>query len=55
MNNSVISIDLAKNVFWVCEFNQYYKPTSNKKVRRAKLLDSVRKPQADSHRDGSLL
>jgi len=43
MNNSVISIDLAKNVFQVCEFNQYQKPTSNKKVRRAKLLDSVRK------------
>jgi len=43
MNNSVTSIDLAKNVFQVCEFNQYHKPTSNKKVRRAKLLDSVRK------------
>ncbi len=43
MNNSVISIDLAKNVFQVCEFNQYHKPTSNKKVRRANLLDSVRK------------
>lgn len=42
MNNSVISIDLAKNVFQVCEFNQYHKPTVNKKVRRAKLLDTVR-------------
>jgi transposase len=42
MNNSVISIDLAKNVFQVCEFNRYHKSTFNKKVRRNKLLDTVR-------------
>ena len=41
MNDSVISIDLAKNVFQVCEFNQYHRPTLNKKVRRARLLDTV--------------
>lgn len=46
MNNSVISIDLAKNVFQVCEFNQYHKPTFNKKIRRAKLLHTVRQLKA---------
>jgi len=42
MNDNVISIDLAKNVFQVCDFNQYHKPTSNRKVRRGKLLDAIR-------------
>ncbi len=46
MNDSVISIDLAKNVFQVCEFNQHRKPTFNKKVKRAKLLDTVRQLQS---------
>lgn len=46
MNDSVISIDLAKNVFQVCEFNQYHKPTFNKKIRRAKLLHTVGKLKA---------
>ncbi len=40
-NNSVISIDLAKNVFQVCLLNQHNKVTSNKKVRRTKLLETV--------------
>jgi len=42
MNDSVISIDLAKNVFQVCEFNRYRRPVFNKKVKRARLLDTVR-------------
>jgi len=42
MNDSVVSIDLAKNVFQVCDFNRYRKSTFNKKVRRGKLLDTVR-------------
>ena len=40
-NNSVISIDLAKNVFQVCLLNRQNKITTNKKVRRAKLLETV--------------
>lgn len=40
-NNSVISIDLAKNVFQVCLLNQHNKITINKKVRRSKLLETV--------------
>lgn len=40
-NNSVISIDLAKNVFQVCLLNQHNKITTNKKVRRSKLLETV--------------
>jgi len=42
MDNSVISIDLAKTVFQVCEFNQHSKPTLNIKVKRDKLFDTVR-------------
>jgi transposase len=40
-NNSVISIDLAKNVFQVCVLNPHNKITTNKKVRRSKLLETV--------------
>ena len=39
--NSVISIDLAKNVFQVCLLNPHNKITTNKKVRRSKLLETV--------------
>lgn len=31
-NNSVISIDLAKNVFQVCLLNPHNKITTNKKI-----------------------
>jgi transposase len=41
INNSVISIDLAKNVFQVCVLSQHNKITMNKKVRRTKLLETV--------------
>ena len=41
MSNSVISIDLAKNVFQVCVFDEHRKPIFNKKVTRAKLLETV--------------
>ena len=41
MNNSVISIDLAKNVFQVCLFNEHHRPVFNRKVTRAKLLETV--------------
>ena len=46
MSNSVISIDLAKNVFQVCVFDEHRKPIFNTKVTRAKLLETVmnRKP-----------
>ncbi len=40
-NNSVISIDLVTNVFQVCLLNQHNKITTNKKVRRSKLLETV--------------
>ena len=40
-NHSVTSIDLAKNVFQVSLLNQHNKVTSNKKVRRSKLLETV--------------
>ena len=40
-NHSVISIDLAKNVFQVCLLNQHNKVTTNKKVSRSKLLKTV--------------
>jgi transposase len=45
-NHSVISIDLAKNVFQVCLLNQHNRVTSNKKVSRKKLLDSISKLDA---------
>ncbi len=43
MNNSVISIDLAKNVFQVYVLNEHHKPIFNKKVTRARLLETVLK------------
>ena len=43
MNNSLISIDLAKNVFQVCMFNEQRVPVINKKVSRANLLKTVAK------------
>ncbi len=42
MNTSVISIDLAKNVFQVCALNQAHKVIVNKKVKRKDLLDVLR-------------
>jgi hypothetical protein len=39
--NSVISIDLAKNVFQVYLLNPHNQITINKKVRRSKLLETV--------------
>ena len=48
MNNSVISIDLAKNVFQGCMLNQNQKPVLNKKVKRLKLLDTIRNLEAES-------
>lgn len=47
MNNSVISIDLAKNVFQVCLFNEHHKPVFNKKVTRARLLETVMKLESN--------
>ena len=41
MNNSVISIDLAKNVFQVCVLNEHRVAVLNKKVRRQDLLETV--------------
>ena len=42
-NNSVISIDIAKNIFQVCLLNEHNKVTVNKKVSRNKLLEAVLK------------
>ena len=42
MKTSVVSIDLAKNVFQVCALNQARKLIFNKKVKRADLLDVLR-------------
>jgi len=36
-----MSIDLAKNVFQVCLLNPHNKITTNKKVRRSKLLETM--------------
>ena len=47
MNNSVISVDLAKNVFQVCALNKNHKPVFNKKVNRSKLLDTLRNLEAN--------
>lgn len=41
INNSVISIDIAKNIFQVCHLNEHNKVTTNKKVSRNKLLESI--------------
>jgi len=45
-NSNLISIDLAKNVFQVCLFNEYRKVLFNKKVKRSKLLKTVLKLDA---------
>jgi len=42
MNISVISIDLAKNVFQICVLNQAHKVVLNKKVKRDDLLNQLR-------------
>ncbi len=42
MKSSVISIDLAKNVFQVCAMDEKQHITLNKKVSRKKLLDALR-------------
>lgn len=42
MKPSVISVDLAKNVFQVCALNQAHKVISNRKVKRAGLMDAIR-------------
>lgn len=41
MNSNLISIDLAKNVFQVCVFNQNGKVVSNKKVKRQALRETL--------------
>jgi transposase len=43
MNNSVISVDLAKNVFQVCVLNEHKVPVYNKKIRRTNLLKTIAK------------
>ncbi len=43
MKVSIIGIDLAKNVFQVAALNRGGKPIMNRSVRRAKLLDVVRR------------
>ena len=40
-NNNLVAIDLAKHVFQVCVLNPHNKPSVNKKVKRAKLLETV--------------
>ena len=47
MNSNVISIDLAKNIFQVCLFNEHRAPVINKKVTRANLIKTVIKLDAD--------
>ena len=47
MDITTLGIDLAKNVFQVCLFNSHRKPKTNIKVRRAKLLDTVRNLDAN--------
>jgi len=42
MKATVISIDLAKNIFQVCALNQAHKVTSNVKVKRDDLLNQIR-------------
>ena len=42
MKHSVISIDLAKNVFQVCVMGSDHEIVSNKKVKRHQLLDVMR-------------
>ena len=47
MKCKVISIDIAKNVFQVCALDHQQKVRFNKKVSRAKLLDTVRQLECD--------
>lgn len=42
MNCSVISIDIAKNVFQVCALDDNRKPIFNKKIKRSNLLHQLR-------------
>lgn len=42
MKYSVISIDLAKNVFQLCAFNEKREIVLNKKVKRANLINALR-------------
>ena len=46
MNNTLISIDLAKNVFQVCVMNKDQEIVTNKKVKRPQLLDFLRQYEA---------
>jgi hypothetical protein len=46
MKCNLISIDLAKNVFQVCIFDEAYNIIMNKKVSRTKLLDTLRQFEA---------
>ncbi|MDH3279752.1 MAG: hypothetical protein OEQ18_01325 [Gammaproteobacteria bacterium] len=43
MKVSIIGVDLAKNVFQVAALSRGGKPIMNRSVRRAKLLDVVRR------------
>jgi transposase len=43
MKNSLVSIDLAKNVFQVCAMDDEQKIVFNKKVSRKKLLHTLSK------------
>ncbi len=47
MNNNLISIDLAKNLFQVCLFNEHRVPIINKKVTRSQLVKTVMNLDAD--------
>ena len=47
MKDRTIAVDLAKNVFQICLLNEHNKVTFNKKVRRARVLDSVLKLDAN--------
>jgi transposase len=42
MNSSVISIDIAKNIFQVCALDDNRKPFFNKKIKRSNLLHQLR-------------
>jgi transposase len=42
MKLKTIGIDLAKNVFQVCDVNKHMKPQFNKRLKRNKLLDFMR-------------
>lgn len=48
MKYKVVSIDIAKNVFQVCGLDQHNKPAFNKKIQRAKLLETIAQLDCDS-------